>query len=306
MLTKIATETEVNGQIVSIAAPILGLSPKDSLQVISTKGLEAVDATLFIGDAAQDGGTYQGRRIGTRNVVITYNLNPNPALGETVAGLRALLYQAFFNPTTNNVYVKVDFYEDDVLTKYVVGYTEKMPASIFSNDTTVQISLICPDPFIKDNLFTSISDPSGWMALPFYYNGTAPAGIELEVKTTVDGSTPFTLNLNGNKMVLEETFEAARATYINTEPGYKALLTALKTDLDAANALYPDGPMRTVWEYLESKGQTKSLLGSLTTDSSWLAIRPTSSNMLKVYGDVEGDGAFSITKLQYVSNYWGM
>ena len=75
--------TEEDEQALSL--PILGLTPKDSLLLRKVTGLNPPDVNLFIGDYSRDGGTYQGRRVESRNVVLTIDLNPNPALGDTVS-----------------------------------------------------------------------------------------------------------------------------------------------------------------------------------------------------------------------------
>lgn len=82
----------------AIDLPIIGITPKTSLLIKKIDGLDPPDRVLFIGDYSQDGGLYQGRRVSKRNVVITIDLNPNPALGETVESLRDKLHRAFIDP----------------------------------------------------------------------------------------------------------------------------------------------------------------------------------------------------------------
>lgn len=109
MLTRIDVDSENPFYI-----PILGAAPKDSLMVRTITGLNPPDKDLFIGDYARDGGSYQGRRVGQRNVVMILDINPNPALGETVSGWRELLYKAFDDPLPDADSVQLTL-KDDIL-----------------------------------------------------------------------------------------------------------------------------------------------------------------------------------------------
>ena len=220
MLTRIDVDSENAFYI-----PIAGATPKDSLIVQKIEGLNPPDVTLFMGDYARDGGNYQGRRVGNRNVVITFDLNPNPALGETVDGLRELLYKAFLDPQPDADYIKLNFLDDAGRTRYVVGYTEKIETSPFDIDTSAQVSIICPDPYIRDDIKTVKADPSGWINVPFSYKGTAETGFEAEIYITAPTDT-LTLENNGRTMVFNRSFFAGDVIKINTNAGSRSITVA--------------------------------------------------------------------------------
>ena len=165
--------------------PILGVTPKNSLLIEKVTGLNPPDRSLFIGDYSQDGGIYQGRRVGSRNVVFTINLNPNPALGETVASLRESLYKAFIDPQVEGDYLKLLLRDEDDREIYLVGYCEKFESDIFDASTLCQISMICPDPYLRDNQDTIVSHPSGYVQFPFTYQGSAETGFVVRIYVTV-------------------------------------------------------------------------------------------------------------------------
>jgi hypothetical protein len=282
LLTQIDVDSE-NAFLV----PILGVTPKDSLLVRKITGLNPPDIQLFIGDYARDGGIYQGRRVGNRNVVITFDLNPNPALGETISGLRELLYKAFVDPQVEADYIKLTLHDDEDRVRYIVGYTEKFETEIFDVETMAQISIICPDPYIRDDSETVkrpadyLTNPnSGWTAVPFTYDGSAETGFEVEILITVATSV-LTLENNGKTMVINRAFSAGDTVL---HQHYSRLQKH-------------DG-------YLTG-GVTSSIIASLLSTSPWLELH-SQANTMKVYGATSTNIVAAIRSLSYVQSYWGM
>lgn len=275
MLTQIDVGSEN-----SFLVPITGATPKDSLLVRKITGLNPPDVTLFMGDYARDGGTYQGRRVGKRNVVITFDLNPNPALGETVAGLREMLYKAFLDPLVDADYVKLTLHDDLGRLRYLVGYVEKFEGEIFDPETIAQISMICPDPYIRDNSETVLTNDPGWTVVPFVYTGTAEAGFKANINITA--ATPVvTLENNGKKMILTRAFQLGDVIEVDTIRGERAL------------TLTPSG------------GNPVSIVGNLSPESPWLQIH-SQSNTMKVYGSTTNDLVAAVQSLKYTQTYWGV
>lgn len=275
MLTRVDVDSEN-----AFYVPILGVTPKDSLLIRKITGLNPPDTQLFIGDYARDGGIYQGRRVGNRNVVITFDLNPNPALGETISGLREMLYKAFLDPLVDADYIKLTLHEDDGRVRYVVGYTEKFDGDIFDVETMVQISIICPDPYIRDDTETVLSDSSGWTSVPFAYAGTAETGFEASIY--LNAATPtLTLENNGKKMIMNRAFSIGDVVNLNTIRGSRSLTVT------------PSG------------GSPVSIIGSLTDDSPWLELH-SQANTMKVYGDTTFSLPGALRELRYTQAYWGV
>ena len=289
MLTKIDVDSEN-----AFFLPILGVTPKDSLLIRQVTGLNSADINLFIGDYARDGGIYQGRRVGNRNIVLTIDLNPNPALGETVSGLRELLYKAFLDPQVDADYIKLAFHDDTGNVRYLVGYTEKIETDIFSPETTVQISIICPDPYLRDEVETTLENTPGWITVPpFTYQGTADTGFEVEI--VINTATP-TLTLSNNsvtdtttdplynqgRMIITRDFVVGDSVYINTNRGSRDII------------LTPSGG-----------GDPISLIGGLSPLSPWLELH-SQSNVMKVAGATPTSVVAAITSLKYRPAYWGI
>lgn len=274
MLTKIDIVSEN-----AFFIPILGVTPKDSLLLFKVTGLNAADINLFIGEYARDGGTYQGRRVQPRNVVMTIELNPNHGLGETVDGLREMLYKAFLDPQANDDYLKILLHDDRGRERYLVGYVEKFEVDIFSSDTMCQISMICPDPFIRDNEATVLTSSSGWVTVPFTYAGTAETGFETEIHLTATTPT-LTLSNNNKTMVLTNSFLSGDIVTVNTNRGSRSIT-------------------------LNRGGVITSLLGKLSSTSPWLELH-AQTNTMKVYGALPDNVIASVKRLEYTTAYWGV
>lgn len=288
MLTQIDVDSDN-----SFTVPILGATPKTSLLVRKIAGLDPPDINLFIGDYSRDGGTYQGRRVGNRNVVITMELNPNPALGETVSSLRENLYKAFIDPLAEADYLKLSFHLDDGRVLFLVGYTEKFETEIFGSDSLVQISIICPDPYLRANDAVVLTNESGWTTVPFTYTGSAETGFEAEIEITSATSTLILANntvtddvANPNyprgRMVLNHAFVAGDTVLINTVRGYRQIV------------LTPAGG-----------GAAQSLIGALTPTSQWIELH-SQANTMRVYGVTTASLVAAIKSLVYVQAYWGI
>jgi hypothetical protein len=274
------TQIDVNSEN-AFYVPIQGATPKDSLLVRNITGLTPPDINLFIGDYSRDGGIYQGRRVGNRNVVITMTLNPNPALGETVSGLRELLYKTFIDPLVEADFLQLNLHDEQGRVRYVVGYTEKFEGAIFDADTSLQISLICPDPYIRDSDETVLTNASGWTTVPFVYGGTAETGFVATV--SIIGTTPtITLDNNGKTMVINRAFVAGDVVTINTTPGSRSIMLA-----PAAG------------------GPAVSILANLTTTSSWLLLH-SQANTFKIYGTDQTTLPATVTSLRFRQAYWGV
>lgn len=287
MLTSIDVDSDN-----SFSVPILGVSPKDSILVRKVDGLGPPDINLFIGDYSRDGGIYQGRRVGSRFPVFTMELNPNPALGETVASLREDLYKAFVDPLVDADYVKIGLHFDDGRLLYLIGYTEKFETDIFSTETLAQISMICPDPYIRDDTPTVLTHPTGWTTIPFEYNGTAETGFEVSIHVNTatprlildNNSTtddPGSSNYYRGRMILDYPFSVGDVVTINTIRG-----------------------ARRIW-LTPTSGPVVSIISALTPLSRWIELH-SQSNTVRIYGATPADLPASIRSISYLQAWWGI
>lgn len=264
----------------ALALPILGLSTTDSLLIRKVTGLNPPDIDLFIGEYARDGGSYGGRRVGSRNVVMTIDLNPNPALDETVSGLRDLLYKTFVDPLVNADYIELVLREDDGRVRNLYGYTEKFETEVFDIETIAQISMICPDPYIRDLNETTLTNPTDtWVSVPFTYEGTAEAGFKADI--FISAITPVLTVINNHAYM--------RFTY----PFVIDDVVSINTNRGERDATVTRG------------GVTTSLLPSLSFDSKWLELH-SQTNTISVHGDYPSNIIAGVKTMRYRSSYWGV
>ena len=289
----------------ALALPILGVTPSESLLIREVTGLNPPPVDLFIGDYARDGGFYGGRRVGNRNVVFTIDLNPNPALGESVQGLRELLYKTFIDPQVDADFVEFVLHDEAGNTRNLYGYTETFETELFGIDTVAQISVICPDPYIRDVAETALFNTSGtWLTVPFTYNGTAETGFEVEIH--MSATTPeMTLRNNFKDLTLVHPFTSDDVIYINTNRGYRDIRRASATNVNGLRALYGDMTLSQLWGTLIADGDTTSMLSKLTTSSKWLELH-SQANTMSVFGEGLLDVVGGVKALSYRSSYWGV
>jgi len=277
MLTKIDVECDS-----PFTMSVLGAKPRDSLILRSITGLGPPDKSLFVGDYARDGGFYGGRRTLTRNPVFTIEINPNYGLGETVDGWRDILYRTFNDPFVDGDDVTFVLHDDVKPLRQFTGYCEKFEGELFDQETVSQISLICPDPYIRDVAETAVTPPegsAGWQTVPFTYAGTAEAGFEVTIEVQAT-TTTLTLDNNGKTMVLTyPSFQPGDTVYINTKPGERQIK-------------------------LTQGSVTSDILYTLYSESPWLSLHSQSNN-LQIYGDTSSSIVAAITSLKFTQLWWG-
>jgi len=254
--------------------------PDELLVLTSISGLEPADVTLFTGDFARDGGYYQGRRVGQRNPVFNFKINPNYKENIDASDARTLLYRQFLDPLPDSDAVQVRLIDDRNPDRYLICYTEKFPADIFVQKPTAQISTLCVDPYLKSvDPTTGISGGGGWVNVPINYDGTADTGISFAGAAT--SPTPrITIENNGVKMILEKPG--------GFDPSVDNEEFEISTTI-GNRYIFFDGVDRMA--YLQ--------------DASWVYLTQASNN-LRIYGTVPGDGKATITSYQYRSAWWGI
>ena len=286
MLTAVGIQGEVE-----MIIPILGIGPRESILIRKITGLSPADINLFVGDYSRDGGFYQGRRVGKRNPVITLDLNPNPALGETVSGLRELLYRVFLNPMIDKDYVQLNLYDDlgRILTTRM--YAEKFEGELFDVDTTLQISTIAPDPYLYESTPIVLDTPGAWTNFVFPYTGTAETGLKMTIDITAS-CTNLTVNLN------DRIFQIAGYSFI---PG----------DVVSINSVRGQSSLTVK----HTSDVVESLLGRLTSASEWPELHSrfntgpvdSENQSISVYESLPSDPVVAtIRDITFTQAYWGI
>lgn len=255
--------------------------PTDSIIVEKIEGLSPPDVDLFVGDYARDGGFYGGRRVPPRTVVFTLGLNPNYRNGESASGLRRMLYKAFLDPFIDGDSLGFILKDDEVPDRVIVGYTEKFEGDYFSDDTTVQITVRCPNPYLVDAQQTVLSLMG--TSSPFSYSGTAETGLIISSKVTVP-TNDLTIDLNGKLLALEYAFQVDDVVTINTNKGSRSIRLTRTS-----------GGVTT----------TTDILYALVTGSTWLEVHST-QNTIKAYGATDSSVVADIVEVRFNAQHWGI
>src|SRR5690606_9284145 len=149
-----------------------------------------------------------------------------------VSDIREMLYRTFYNPQPGSDGVKVLLKDDRKPDRYFVGYTEDINTDQFSRDTSVQIAMVCMDSYLFSDAVTADSEPAGWTSTPIQYDGSARTGRQLTLKVNA-ATNVLTVDLNGNKMVLNRAFAIGNIVTIDTRKGNRSIKVGA-TDIMAA------------------------------------------------------------------------
>jgi hypothetical protein len=257
------------------------MDPEEILYLESITGLSPEGITLFTGDFARDGGYYQGRRIGKRNPVFTFKLNPNYAEDIEISDIRELLYKMFLEPQVNSDGVQVLLVDDRRPDRYFVGYTESVNTDMWDLVQKAQVSMVCVDPYLRSSDETSDSDVTGWISVPLTYDGSAATGLEMEIKVTATTPTVI-IDLNGELMTLTHpvNFLNNDIININTIIGQRAIT-------------------------LTRSAVTTDVMAYLTGTPKWPTLNAV-ANTLQVYGSVIADAKARMMSYSYRSAWWGI
>lgn len=256
--------------------------PTDSIIVEKIEGLTPPAVDLFLGEYARDGGFYNGRRVPARNPVITLTLNPNFSRGESMDGLREMVYRAFLDPLPNSDEITLLLHDDTLPLRTLSGHTEKIEGDPWSLDTTLQISMLCPNPFIQglENIVSGVGGP----LIVLEYPGSAESGFIADITFTTSSDYLYLQVDNRPPMILKYNFQFGDKVVVNSIPG----------QLDIR---------------LIRRGVESAILYASTSDSRWQFLRGR-TNSIRVYGQPTESGSkptvATLHSVRYRAAYWGI
>lgn len=273
MITKVEARTP-QGTLLSL--PLGDISGGYSLQKIT--GLDPVKATIVSSPFANaDGEQYQSARREKRNLVVTLGFETD-YITNSVRTLRRNLYE-FFQPKSN---VSLRFYDDDGLTVNIDGRVESFDSDLFSDDPTVDISILCFDPDFVNVNSSAIS------------GSTVASTTNSLIQYDGDIESGFALTLNVNRALTEFTIYNTGADGIVRSLDVAASLVS--GDVVSISTISGDKYVR-----LTRSGVTSSLLYGMTTQSDWIEFSP-GDNHFRVYAT----GAAIPYSISYTERYGGL
>ena len=231
--------------------------PSTDYMLANISGLTPADAVInAVEMATQDGSHFNSARVMPRNVVVTFYIRGE---GSIVRQRRVNLYRYIRPKHPIRLYLAND--QRDV---YIDGYVETMQdgGTIFSDREQMQVSIICPDPYFRDNetgdRMVTFSAITPKFIFPFHIEtpvpfstldevftkiienaGDADCGVTLNVLANGDIKNPWFYNdTTGERMTFEITLEDGDELIISTVHGHKsAKLRRAGTETNVINTL---------------------------------------------------------------------
>lgn len=249
---------------------MLQLYPSGDYILTGITGITPADAVINAVEMANlDGARYNNSRVGTRNIVITLKVRGE---GYDVRRRRINLYRYAKTKQKIRVYIAHD--QRDVV---IDGYLESLQdaETIFSDDQRLMMSIICPNPFFRDNGAgenrVSFSAINGLFAFPFSIAVGEPEPMStktldyLKVVTNsgdVDTGMVLTVKAHGvvaNPVFYNETAGQTMTLDISLEDGDELTIT---TEHGAKSAR------------LTRDGATTNVMNAIGPGSDWLTLQP--------------------------------
>lgn len=232
-----------------------------SYQIVNIEGLNPPEADLYTNAVVNmDGQKFKSSKLQMRNVVITLKIN-----GE-VEKNRLNIYKYIGSKKWCKIY-----YTNGNRDVYTEGYCETIECPLFEQKQEMQISIVCPNPYLQslEAIYIDISKTIGLFEFPFdiaesgieiaEYNenrrtailnfGDLETGIVITLSALSDNIVdPIIYNsLTGEYMLINETLNKGDRIVIDTNKGKKSI-----TKIE--------------------DGEETNIINSLSGSSSWLQI----------------------------------
>lgn len=240
----------------------LDINANTKYQIVSVTGLNPPVATINVSPlATADGGTFNSSRLPERNIVIIIQ----PLM--SIENARDDLYKWFAPKQKVTLKVKTGSRQ-----LKINGYTESFEADLYANPQLIQVSVICPDPYLKAlaavtaNIPDTISNP-----------GDADSGAVFEITMTNSG---------------------ANISILNTVSGVSKSFSMTGLTLQSGDKITIDTRVGQKSVKLNRSGTISSLMAYVSPSSDWLQIVPGSNTI-----SVTANGT---AKVSYVPQYLGV
>ena len=133
-------------------------------QIVKVDGLlppKAIITTSQI--ASMDGARFKSSKLEMRNIVITIKIKGN------IEKNRIALYDYFDNGKPCKI-----FYKNNSRDVFCIGYCEDVNGDLFVINQTIQVSVLCPEPywFNRETKFVDPSFIQGFFEFPFFTDST--------------------------------------------------------------------------------------------------------------------------------------
>lgn len=241
------------------------------LAITSITGLDPGKANVSTSAiASSDGSLFNSARLGERNIVINFRIMDCPTAEDTRQ--RAYYYFPIKRSLTLLFYT-------DKRECYINGYVETINATTFGANPTIQVSIICPQPYFysTSRILTVFSGVDDEFEFPLelssegfefgsirnysinnvYYSGDMETGFVMSIETFGTVVNPMIYNSNTGERMVIDTTKLETITGKGLVKGDKITISTVKGD-----------------KYLTllREGNTYNILNCLDKNVSWFEI----------------------------------
>ena len=181
--------------------------------LISVTGLNPPEAEISTSPiATKDGSIFTNARVENRNIVLTFAAtSPKPEQ------LREAIYRVF--KVKEPIALEIDTNDR---TASIDGYVESITADVFARKQRVQISIICPDPYLLSaQETTSITYPNDTVVTTS--DTTHGAIFEITAGGTITGGFTIGNTYTGEEFTVNGDYQTGDVITLDTRQGKKSL-----------------------------------------------------------------------------------
>lgn len=276
---------------------VIEISKSSKYKLTSIEGIESSDIDLSLTDNSQyDGKVVNSKRISGRTIDIAAEY-----VGGEFQKVREDLI-SFFNPK-NEGCLKVILREDDKKVVREINYeieNFKIVQDNIYSPLAFKISIICPDPFFKDEHSTEkiIAVWEGGVKFPFKFD------LKFKHKTKDEEKKGVILRVNGHiETPVEIEFEGPAKN-----PCVKNATTnefiKVKRDILEGEVLFINTAYGNKKVIIKSEGKNKNAFNYIDLNSTFFTLRP-GDNLIQYFND-DVKLTEQNVKIKYKNNYLGI
>lgn len=257
------TATNLYGQSLQIT--------QSSMFRATVAGLNPPAGVVYTADlATKNGSLYNGSKVQNRYIILTvYPAGRNPE------DARLELYRVF----KVSKFVRLQI-QSGTRSCYIDGYIEDMPGESDTPAQSMQISIVCPDPFLQAAAETTQALPTAGTAVTVNNGGDFETGATFEITATgaCSGIT-ITNNTTGQTFGVNVTLASGDKLTLTTQQGGKSLI-------------------------LTRSGESpKNILNLMTAGSVWPILQPGNNS---VQFAASSGGANAAMSVRFTALYGGI
>lgn len=240
----------------------MNLTQNPDYTIINIDGLHPPDAIINTMErAGHDGSLFNSAKVDNRQIILDIAINKNACVN------RNNLYRFFQSARPVRL-----IYNNELRGVYIDGYVQNAPIAFFEQKQTIQITIICPDPFWHSTVNIEgmtdgmealfefpFSIPEGGIPFSEYYGGnaahiwnpgTVESGIIMEIRATGAATNPRIYHQNTDTYFrVNTTLQSGDVLTIDTRPDHKKIQRV-------------------------RSGATTNLIASRDLNSTWLIMDP--------------------------------